>query len=287
MNASCVICGRPVQSPGTDTVCERTRCRAVMGHRQRMPPEAFRNFVAIQSRMIRDQERREEEKRERIRHADEREAGENQAFLAAHGFPAEGDEAYPYVAVPHNTRPVSELPASRCEEFITRLDALIAEVVAAPEAVYTGLRPPAPPLPARAFLGEACRLCRGACCLKGGHKAYLAESDLARLLGEGGHTAAELRERYLAHLGGETITDGCVFQGAGGCHLPAELRSNTCHDYYCRPLKHFQAAWNEHGPAASMVVVVRDREHWPYPEGPDHGILGAYRITAAGAEPMD
>ena len=47
---------------------------------------------------------------------------------------------------------------------------------------------------------------------------------------------SDVLQTYMAHLGGKTYDQSCVFHGEGGCRLPREMRSHICNDYHCKGL---------------------------------------------------
>ncbi len=94
-----------------------------------------------------------------------------------------------------------------------------------------------------AALARACSACRGWCCRRGGTHAFLDQDSLARVLqADPTLTVRALEALYLAHLGGDHLDGGCIFQGATGCRLPRELRSNTCNTWFCEDLMSWRSA---------------------------------------------
>lgn len=284
LHTNCVVCGDDVLQlyPEHKAVCARPECRFVMAEKDKMPGFAYAQFFAQWSRLIRERNRQEKERREKIRLAQDQEKAENLSFWQAGiaQIPGYRAEKYPLLAVPHNPRKLTNLPERRKRIFRDRLNQLISSVTESPTAIYTGQIHPDPAHAAAKLLGGACALCKGACCLIGGEHAFLRELTIVRVM----RTDPSLRPRhildqYLSHLGKKTYENTCVYQGEMGCLLPVKLRSNACSDYFCAPLTEFKRRFDEDDKPEGAFVVVRDREHWPFPEGVDNGIAGGYWLT--------
>jgi len=287
MPVSCMVCGDaiPLQRQGEDPVCFRSDCRFVAGQKGKMPAAAYAQFFALRSRSIRWQIQRERESEEKVKRARDREEAENRACWQAKtaAIPGFRAEKFPLLAVPRNPRKLANLPERRKRAFRDHLNQMIAAATALPHAANAQpTQPDAPPTAAK-LLGGACALCKGACCLSGGNHAYLRTATLVRVM----RAQPALRPRhildlYLAQLGNKTYENACVYQGETGCVLPLELRSNVCTDYFCPPLQQFKAAFDGDEKPEGAFVVVRAREHWTFPNGPDAGIAGAYLLAENG-----
>lgn len=287
MPTNCVVCGDaiPFHRQGEDPVCFRSDCRFVVGQKGKMPAAAYAQFFALRSSSIRWQIERERQREEKLKLAQDREAAENQACWQAKtaAIPGFRAEKFPLLAVPHNPRKLANLPERRKRAFRDHLNQAIAAAAAAPQAADALPIQPDAPHEAAQLLGGACALCKGACCLGGGNHAYLRESTLVRVM----RAQPALRPRhildlYLAQLGNKTYENACIYQGETGCVLPLELRSNVCSDYFCPPLRQFKAAFDGDEKPEGAFVVVRAREHWTFPDGPDAGIAGSFLLTKNG-----
>ncbi|MDD5296629.1 MAG: hypothetical protein PHU46_06930 [Rhodocyclaceae bacterium] len=291
LQADCIVCGRRAihLRPTEEPVCARPECRFVASEKGKIPHTAYAQFFAERSRHIREHDRQEEVRAGILRIAQEKEDAENRACRQERigNMPGYGAARYPLVAVPHNGRRLINLPERRKREFRDKLNRLISSLMASPDALYTGKSEPNPPPDGARLLGGICTLCAGACCLNGGTHAYVRELTLLRVM----RADPSLRPRhildlYLSHLGRKTYEEACVYQGEKGCVLPAELRSNTCPDYFCPPLKQFRLEFHEDEKPEGAFVVVRAREHWPFPAGVENGIAGAFLLTASGAQKL-
>lgn len=136
------------------------------------------------------------------------------------------------IIVPVNDRQLTELPASRRQEFSEHLDELLADVKAPDHRETPAAAPAGAP---SQVVRDACTLCRGHCCTRGGTHAFLNPEDLSR---SAKHTAAALKELYLSYLGGPTYEGSCVYHGRTGCALPYALRSDLCNQFLCGGLEH-------------------------------------------------
>ena len=288
----CIVCGDDTHHTnfGAPPLCGQAECHHVLNEKHRLPPELFDRFLATRSKLIKDRKRRERERRALFDRANALEAEENERYRQAKTANLKGYDPnqYPLLAVPRNDRKTATLPERRKRAFRDRLNKIISTVMETPDAIYTGtLLPDAPP-PSAKILGGACSLCRGACCIEGGNHAYLRELTIIRIMREQPSLPPRhLLEAYMEHLGKKTIAGGCVFQGESGCLLPRPLRSNTCEDYYCLPLKQYKEAFDANPKPEGAVVVVRAREHWCFPAGVENGIAGAYLVTENGSTPLE
>jgi hypothetical protein len=111
--------------------------------------------------------------------------------------------------------------------------------------------------PASDALSAACATCRGFCCREGGDSAYLDANTLRRIRAERpALSPADLVELYAAAIPERSVEHSCIFHGEHGCTLPRELRSHTCNDYFCQPLRE----WLTWPVLQGAAVVVMDGE---------------------------
>ena len=136
------------------------------------------------------------------------------------------------IIVPVTDRRLTELPASRRQEFSEHLDELLADVKA---SEHRGTPAAAPAGAPSQVVQDACALCRGHCCTLGGTHAFL---DSEHLWKSGKKGAAAIKELYLSYLGSPTYEGACVYQGRTGCALPYALRSDLCNKFLCGGLEH-------------------------------------------------
>ena len=100
---------------------------------------------------------------------------------------------------------------------------------------------------------QACALCNGWCCSKGGDQAYLDERTMARVR----QSRPELDARAVLRLYAEAAANpayagSCVFHGARGCTLDRSLRSDLCNAYFCNGL----TAWLRRTDLPGEVAVI-------------------------------
>jgi hypothetical protein len=155
--------------------------------------------------------------------------------IEAHEVGIANPGSYAPIVLLANQRRIVPLSRRRRYRFAVRLYHLLrsvdwtasseklAELEAGPEKISQAI-----------VMAEACATCLGHCCTKGGTHAYLEVATIQRIIRR--RSQASLRDvlaeycRYLPHMSYE---DSCVFHSAGGCTLPWELRSKTCHSYLC------------------------------------------------------
>lgn len=293
MQSCCVVCGGAIlaiHSVG-EQVCSRAECRFVVSFRTRLPHQDFERHLRDWSWAIRAQDRRRKEFAEARQAANELEERENRARWRL-ALQTQGDlppNEYPMLPVPHNTRRLVNLPERRKRAVTDWLTGILSEALALPgETGEQGGSPPDPLHPGARFLEAACTLCAGSCCLVAGNEAYLKPVTLLRVM----RNRPQLRPRdilalYLSYLPNKVLEGGCAYQGEKGCTLPAELRSVTCHRYYCYPLRDFRRDYDPVHPPKGVVFMVRNREHWEFPLGADQGILKTVLVTENGSQPLD
>ena len=254
-----------------------------------MPASAYAWFFRRQASAIREQDRLDREKARLTREVLEREAVENEVCYQAwgQGIPDFSTRKYPLMVLPHNGRSLRPLPRSRKRAFRDGLAPKIASALALIRENQDVPHNSAASGAASVWVREACTLCAGACCLAGANHAFLSESTLARVMRQQASLQADqILDLYVSRLGGKTYVGACVYQGEKGCLLPAELRSDTCHNYYCSPVEEFAKPQDGCGKPEGVFVMLRAREHWPFPFGLDQGILGTFLITESKTQPL-
>lgn len=113
--------------------------------------------------------------------------------------------------------------------------------------------------PPRPGMAAACIACRGHCCRAGGSRAFMDAKSMSRIR-RAHANADDLIDAYVAAVPELHIADGCVFQGERGCTLPRDLRSDTCNEFYCQPLRNWIVSAPEMKPGPTAVAVVYDGE---------------------------
>jgi hypothetical protein len=287
---NCTICGRHVRFPvaGTDVVCESADCRLLLSRRADLGPDAFRFLVAVRGQQRRDLQRFFEVERERraertARHAMEHEAIRQSVGLE-HELPA---SRYPLLVLPNGPPTLAPLPEERRQRYRRHLDSIIGEAV---EAGDTGTAPePAAdegPVPLGAHL---CTVCRGGCCPSGGERAYLTAETIRRVM----RLRPELRpeqiaDEYLARLADRTVDGSCVNHTVTGCGLPRQMRSDTCNDYYCDPVRDWQARCASGERPLGAFVIQRRQSYWNRDRlNMPNDVVGVSVVTEAGIRTLE
>jgi hypothetical protein len=91
------------------------------------------------------------------------------------------------------------------------------------------------------LLGMACATCMGECCGLGKEHAFQDTTSLTFFL-NGQFKTLELSEviqLYSQFFPNQSYENSCIFHGNMGCTLPSELRSFTCKNYRCQPLRNY------------------------------------------------
>jgi len=178
-------------------------------------------------------------------------------------------DSYPLAKVPASTVPVSRLPRRRRRAFRTRLrgvirDAFARDLADLPAAQGESSAPDLPESRANelaAVLGRACALCRGFCCILGRDHAFITVGTIERY--RRAHPEQGPREvlaAYSAFVGTETLRSGCVFQLAGGCALPRDMRSDTCNQFLCSGLREIVEGMSDGAPVRAFAYATSEGE---------------------------
>jgi hypothetical protein len=92
--------------------------------------------------------------------------------------------------------------------------------------------------PEATTFADACRVCRGHCCSKGGNDAYLDENAIAQAWARHPRLSASgLMQLYLDAIPDKAFADSCLFHAKDGCSLPRSLRAPVSEAYLCGPLE--------------------------------------------------
>lgn len=162
------------------------------------------------------------------------------------------------VPVPHQCRPLVKTPEIAHRRIATYLERIIVQAFGSDP----GPQPPRSEADQSDLMNAACRLCRGHCCTPGwSAKAQLGVEDIQRYRRRDPEaTPAEILNRYLDLIPAEMTLGGCYYQGALGCTLPRDLRSQTCNTFSCRGQRVLASAERAGAKAAVMISSMRN---WP------------------------
>jgi hypothetical protein len=58
------------------------------------------------------------------------------------------------------------------------------------------------------------------------------------------------------------VAGSCINHGATGCSLPREMRSDTCNDYFCNPMRAWQARCASGERPLGAFVIRRRLDNW-------------------------
>jgi predicted nucleic acid-binding Zn ribbon protein len=254
---TCLVCGAPLPFPHdpASNLCRNPRCRgkyagllphqicAVCG--RPLSPRELATTVCTAPACHRElARRRERQKLQALRE----EALQLRGRLAeSSGINEPG--LYPLTLIPSFTARVVNLPERRRRAFRDHLNAVLSQAtMRSPASQAAADTPPAaePPPNVQVVLADACGLCQGNCCQRGGNHAYLKAATIRRYLQtHPGMRSRDVLGAYLARVGNRTYRGSCIFHQAGGCALPREMRSDTCNQYFCDELKEFKRGGSE------------------------------------------
>jgi hypothetical protein len=222
----CAVCGRPLSVRALAAkACETAECRRFLLAEIRRREREERAILLEQARQLRD------ELFEQVRAARDQRAEADRI-----GKP----DTYSLVVIPSFSAAVTDVPAIRRNALRDHLTQWIAEAI----ADRSELSPPAPPASSagakQAVIGRACAQCRGNCCRNGSDHAYLSAGTVRRFIAAHPDLGPDdVLAAYLDRVSEKTHEHSCIYHGAKGCGLSAEMRSDTCNQYFCEGLKEF------------------------------------------------
>ncbi len=171
---------------------------------------------------------------------------------------------YTAALLPHNTDRASKLPARRLAAHEAHLRACLADarqyLATAPvPEIVAGAPVPAPttaaPRAEAQLLLAGCAACRGQCCREGRDHAFLSEDSMLAYLRR--FPAADddaIVAHHMQHIGAQTMTHGCVYQGERGCTLAPDLRADICHRFHCTGLMMLKGQFAAGDPVRAYLV---------------------------------
>lgn len=276
--SACVMCGSPLvpQRPPGAVLCLSQLCAAQ--HAALLPmfkcAHCTRPLTAAQRASGHCDARPCREAETRVRRAAalqiekdlvERLVRQREHTAADRGIPADEQATYRLAILPYNDDQVSPLPAPRRARHEAHLREQLARarirLAASPMDVVPKLYSPSdePTTPAKIaesrLLLTACASCRGWCCRQAGDDAFLTEETMRGVLDRSPTMDDDaIVAHYLQHIGTQTMTRGCVYQGERGCTLAPELRADICHSFYCTGLRMMKDQYAEGTPMRAYFV---------------------------------
>lgn len=137
------------------------------------------------------------------------------------------------IELPGFDRPLRAVGKRRRKIFAAFIEELIANV----SRPRTRIAEPMKARPEAMTYADACRVCRGHCCSKGGDDAYLDENAVRLAWARHPHLSARrLMQLYLDAIPDKAFADSCIFHAKDGCSLPRSLRAPVSEAYLCGPL---------------------------------------------------
>lgn len=287
-----MVCGATVRAPscGPDAVCESAHCRVLLARREYMSADAFRFLVEARRRHKREQDERTEAERLRRAERNARDDLEHESIRDAAcrkgRLPASG---HPLLVLPSGPRALEPLTPQRRNRYREHLEAMIA--AAGPregDDAATGHDASIAAGPAVPLAAQLCTLCGGGCCSRGGDKAYLNEATIRRFMRlRPDLPPEELAEAYLALLPDETVAGSCINHTATGCSLPRDMRSDTCNDYFCSPMRSWQSRCTHGERPPGAFVIQRRQDNWNKDRlDLANDVVGISIVTDAGSLPL-
>ena len=277
----CEVCGLEVSRPeallGAQrglVVCRRGACQGLWAQRTTMDEAAYAVHFARGSRMIRDRHARDDRRQAHVDAVDAAEAADSQRILEAARQVVDGGDRLTALVIPSGLTRMAPTAPGRIQRYRAHLEEALEEagrypdVTAIPPDIYSGARDRLQRTEAhleenprlRARSEHACTLCKGGCCTTGEEHAYISALEIRRMLdADPTLTPERILETYLALVPDQGVADSCINQGATGCTLPREWRSDVCNGFFCPAVTDFQRQWDEND--APPTLVIRRAHH--------------------------
>lgn len=150
-----------------------------------------------------------------------------------------------HVAIlPSNSRPLVRLADQNKKQFLSHLKEIYTDIIEQrlpSTKVYASQLMCSLQKDENELLGKACATCKGDCCHLGKNHAFQDMPSLTYLLEHDGRilNLETLTQIYSQYFPETHYKGSCVFQGNLGCTLPRKLRSFTCNNYRCEPLRSY------------------------------------------------
>lgn len=249
--ACCSVCGCgiPDSQWRLFQTCDSWRCRAQHRRQQR----------SLKKEIDERQRRQQEKLKRRVHLLRDKAAG----LLGV-----DGPERFVCAVVPAIRNPVVRLQNERRTALGDHLGRLIAGVrkrrvgspgnpqhESEPAVTVNGTSNPLP------VAAQACAICQGYCCAKGGDQAYLNKETILRcLLKHPELGVTDVAAFFLSHLEKYTYKDSCIYHGENGCSLPRNVRSGTCIGFECTGVRRLIERLTGRGPHRAFLVAAENSQ---------------------------
>ncbi|HEY0469496.1 MAG TPA: hypothetical protein VGC79_35145 [Polyangiaceae bacterium] len=170
-------------------------------------------------------------------------------LLAGSEF-AEADVAL--LAMPGFPITLSPQAPERRERFRAHIAALVEESSVPCEAYDDESR-----VPPAVTLANVCGVCKGLCCRHAGNQAHIDDAALRLVRALRPElSAADVVAAYVNAIPERSVEHSCIVHGEHGCALPRELRSQTCNEFYCAPVREWEESEARRSDARPTAMVV-------------------------------
>jgi hypothetical protein len=165
------------------------------------------------------------------------------------------------VAVSTSLTALESVSTARREALCESVAKAVAASAEAEPDVAPTERPPPEGAPPSAAIAAACATCRGYCCRRGGDSAYIDAGTVRRVRSQRPDLSpGEVVALYAEAVPQRSTERSCIFHGEHGCALARELRSDTCNDYFCQPMREWIATpAATAAPLTAVIIVHEDR----------------------------
>lgn len=159
------------------------------------------------------------------------------------------------IAMQGFTVALSKPAPERREKFRAHIAALVEETRAPGELDRDESAAPPP-----VALASGCAVCKGLCCRHAGDAAHIDDAAVRRVRALWPELEeADVIALYVNAIPERTVERSCIVHGEHGCTLPRELRSQTCNEFLCVPVREWQEREGTQARPTAMVVVADDQ----------------------------
>lgn len=284
-------------------VCHSPECNRIVGVKV-SNPYLFKNQVEFYRRILefrQEEQRRKEAYKIRI---GEQELSENQLILKSvlELLPGYEEREPRAVTIPSGLTKQVDVSEERLAAYKAHLESIIEKVVSAdpdddavvvdnmdPEKTGSSIEASDNSPELRPIRENLCSLCKGGCCSRGANNAYLSDATIRRVLEEQPELSAQdILSEYISRINEQTSDGSCINQTKTGCGLPRRLRSDTCNDFFCTPLRKLKNKTDSASLPISILAINRSNTLWErFDDSFDNEITGVFMVQEDGTQPIE
>ncbi len=237
-------------------VCNSFDCRSVMINKSNMTSFQFENYLKYQIKLIETKSYEAVIKNKNAKILDDKEKKKNEKMLRTflEGNPRYSEENFHLMRLPSGLTKLAAPSVERIKNYSEHLKRVIQETINninndtleddltdnVDDSSVLFSKDYSEASERQLMADRLCEACKGGCCVSGGDHAYISASTIAELLKTKPELSqTDIYELYLSKIENKTIVGACINQTKFGCSLTREMRSDTCNNYFCEPVKSY------------------------------------------------